>query len=208
MKERPILISAPMVRAILEGRKTQTRRVVRARNQDALRVSPYPRPPWTDGRPFYGWDGNVGHPLFCPYGAPDDRLWVREAWAAPHENDHLPPRLIPQDARIHYAATEDRGGLLWRPSIHMPRWASRITLEITDVRLQRLQDISWADAMDEGTMDWVSEQDTPMRHLPAEDARIAYKAMWGATRGRGSWDANPWVWALTFRRIEQQARAA
>ncbi len=124
---------------------------------------------------------------------------MRETWAAPHAYDHLPPRLIPQDARIHYAATEDRGGLLWRPSIHMPRAASRITLEITGVRVEKLQEISEADAMAEGA--------TPV--LVPPDGGSAphvegFRVLWESINGAGSWDANPWVWVLEFRRLERQ----
>jgi hypothetical protein len=126
-----------------------------------------------------------------------DRLYVRETWAAPHAYDHLPPRLIPQDARIHYAATEDRGGLLWRPSIHMPRWASRITLEVTGVRVERLQDISEADAMAEGVHYSLLEK---IQAGQDRWARHAYKKLWETINGSDSWDLNPWVWVVEFKR--------
>ena len=177
MKERPILFSAPMVRALLAGTKTQTRRIVKARDLEWMDVHQGLREPDNAER--------------CPYGQPGgDRLYVRETWAAPHAYDHLPPRLIPQDARIHYAATEDRGGLLWRPSIHMPRWASRITLEVTGVRVERLQDISEADAIAEGVYT-----------DPACPAYDAYAQLWDEINGLGSWEANPWVWVVGFHRI-------
>ena len=127
-----------------------------------------------------------------------DRLYVRETWAAPHAYDHLPPRLIPQDARIHYAATEDRGGLLCRPSIHMPRWASRILLEITAVRVERLQDISEADAVAEG-VDFAGHTDEIM-HDYSPDER--FSMLWESINGAGSWNENPWVWVVEFRRVE------
>ena len=124
---------------------------------------------------------------------------VRETWAAPHAYDHLPPRLIPKDARIHYAATEDRGGLLWRPSIHMPRAASRITLEVTGVRVERLQDISEADAIAEGCGMLKPYSD----HWQHRDvAKEEYRLLWESINGPGSWDANPWVWVIEFRRVE------
>ena len=225
MKERPMLFSAPMVRAILDGRKTVTRRIVKP-------VKFYPDfgcavgqvgGAWRYGSPAalglrergdhwsvvlkgdvlqrmctseaYGWGAGAG----CPYGVPGgDRLYVRETWAAPHAYDHLPPRLIPQDARIHYAATEDRGGLLWRPSIHMPRWASRITLEVTGVRVETLQDIDLADALAEGISDTGAlildsagnEQGGPIAE---------YAVLWEQINGPGSWDANPLVWVLDFK---------
>ena len=124
-----------------------------------------------------------------------DRLYVRETWSAPHAYDHLPPRLIPKDARINYAATEDRGGLLWRPSIHMPRWASRISLGITSVRVERLQDISEADAIAEGVRNSL--------HLPGgRFARENFAHLWWTINGDGSWESNPWVWVIEFKRVE------
>jgi hypothetical protein len=130
---------------------------------------------------------------------------VRETWAAPHAYDHLPPRLIPQDARVHYAATEDRGGLLWRPSIHMPRWASRITLEITAVRVERLQDISEADALAEGIVATHGGYGLPDgSHYHAADPRVSYWSLWDAINGQGSVEANPWVWVIEFRRLPSE----
>ena len=230
MKERPILFNAPMVRAILDGRKTVTRRIVKP-------VKFYPDfgcavgqvgGAWKYGSPAalglrergdhwslalkgnvlqrmctseaYGWGAGAG----CPYGVPGgDRLYVRETWAAPHAYDHLPPRLIPKDARIHYAATEDRGGLLWRPSIHMPRWASRITLEIARVRVERLQDISEADALAEGI---VRQPDGgyglgDTTHYHFTNPRYSYFSLWEAINGEGSVDANPFVWCVSFSRV-------
>ena len=175
MKERPILFNAPMVRALLAGTKTQTRRIVKARDLEWMDVHQGLREPDNAER--------------CPYGQPvvdsghrigGDRLYVRETWAAPHAYDHLPPRLIPQDALIHYAATEDRGGLLWRPSIHMPRWASRITLEITGVRVETLGVISHEDALAEGVSS-IEE----------------YKALW--ININGAWLPETWVWVLDFK---------
>ena len=216
MKERPILFNAPMVRALLAGTKTQTRRVVK----------PQPSNGWAfETPPVFGWitsthtkRGRFGAFLRrgigtdfpeidlipCPYGQPGgDRLYVRETWAAPHAYDHLPPRLIPKDARIHYAATEDRGGLLWRPSIHMPRWASRITLEITGVRVERLQDISEADAVAEGCKPIRPElvQDGLIVR-PGRSAVEEFRLVWEQIHGGGSWEKNPFVWVVTFRRID------
>ena len=199
MKERPILFSAPMVRAILDGRKTVTRRIVKARDLEWMDVHQGLREPDNAER--------------CPYGQPGgDRLYVRETWAAPHAYDHLPPRLIPQDARIHYAATEDRGGLLWRPSIHMPRWASRITLEVTGVLVERLQDISEKDAQAEGierTEDffgcpcWRVYGEPDGADVVAPDDPIgSYRSLWESINGPGSWEANPWVWVVSFRRLD------
>ena len=192
-----MLFSAPMVRAILDGRKTVTRRIVKARDLEWMDVHQGLREPDNAER--------------CPYGQPGgDRLYVRETWAAPHAYDHLPPRLIPQDARIHYAATEDRGGLLWRPSIHMPRWASRILLEITEVRVERLQEISEADAKAEGAdcLTWSGIEGTaadlidwPLKEV-AHPHRNGFAVLWESINGPESWNANPFVWVVTFRRID------
>lgn len=201
-RERPIIFSAPMVRAILAGTKTQTRRVVKklrhhwtAEERDD--GSLWPRyPDYVTGGECDGW-------VPCPFGAPGDRLWAREQWAVGHDYDSWSPRHIPELPvdRRHYAATEDRGGLMWRSPIHMPRWASRLTLEIASVCVQRLQDISEADARAEGVR--------PTAPLYGdcggwahEGHRDAYMALCESIHGPGSWDANPWVWALEFRRVE------
>lgn len=214
MKERPILFSGPMVRAVLAGTKTQTRRVVKLKHYHQIEER-------DDGSPWpWMYDGECKENSWipCPYGQPavvdsghrigGDRLYVREALAAPHAYDHLPPRLIPQDARIHYAATEDRGGLLWRPSIHMPRWASRITLELTGVRVECLQDISEADARAEGVTDGgclnCGESEPCGCPAPAPDARDAFARLWMSINGSESWLANPWVWVLEFCRINSK----
>ena len=211
MKERPILFSAPMVRAILDGRKTVTRRVVKPQPAGEIRRGEPDFNHWIDTkyweRQNQKENRGIGTRGFaCPYGQPGgDRLYVRETWAAPHAYDHLPPRLIPQDARIHYAATEDRGGLLWRPSIHMPRWASCITLEVTGVRVETLQDIDLADALAEGISDTGAlildsagnEQGGPIAE---------YAVLWEQINGPGSWGANPWVWVVEFRSVEVAAK--
>jgi len=181
MKERPILMSAPMVRALLAGTKTQTRRVVKGRALDWLNESGF--------SPSF-----VAHPEnhLCPYGAPGDRLWVRETWAQ-NENQLSETSM---DTSIVFRADGEARALdngcekAWRPSIHMPRWASRITLEINDVRVERLQEISEADALAEG-----------ITHSTLNDPRVEYRWLWESINGHGSWDANPWVWPITFRRI-------
>jgi len=193
IRSRPILFSATMVRALLAGTKTQTRRVVKpckckitAAQLAACEVS---------------GEVNLGDYTNSPYGQPGDRLWVRETWAAPHSDDARPPRSIHCDwMQIHYAATEERGGLLWRPSIHMPRWASRITLEITGVRVERLQDISAKDAIAEGVRVHEDHHGKPSGSIysPVQ----AYCDLWESINGHGSWDANPWVWVLEFKRVE------
>ena len=206
MKEKPILFSAPMVRAILDGRKTVTRRVVKPQPAGEIRRGEPDFNHWIDTkyweRQNQKENRGIGTRGFaCPYGQPGgDRLYLRETWAAPHAYDHLPPRLIPQDARIHYAATEDRGGLLWRPSIHMPRWASRITLEVTGVRVERLQEISYEDARAEGAEFW--RNDGTLTGLPPCSAhRYEFEDLWTSINGADSWKQNPFVWVINFRRV-------
>ena len=194
MKERPILFSGPMVRAILDGSKTQTRRTFKGTTEHK---GPY-NPAYMEAhQQANGW-GSI-----CPHGTPGDRLWVRETWAVQHGFDAWTPRHIPRGARIYYSATADLkgpcgvGGLRCRPSIFMPRWASRILLEITDVRVQRLQEISEGDARAEGAIGALNDS--------IGDnwcAREAFAALWESINGTGSWHANPWVWAITFRRLE------
>jgi len=210
MKSRPILFSAPMVRALLAGTKTQTRRVAKHPHVlSAKRINSYP-----------------GHTLFycalqetvvgaasvgavaCPYGVPGDQLWVRETWAH-HVQAQSAER--DEDGPFVYAADgpqalQARLASKWTPGIHMFRWASRITLEITAVRVERLQDISEADALAEGvTPKW--EPGCSGRLMEAiggfsfRPAASAYADLWEQINGAGSWDANPWVWALSFKRV-------
>lgn len=149
MKERPILFSAPMVRAILDGTKTQTRRVVKHRHLAFIGGKGQENDPSAWG--FGAGVQNESYRLVCPYGIPGDRLWVKETWhPGGPENNH--------DGVIYRATDpgwDDSGsGLRWRPSVFMPRWASRITLEISSVRVERLQDITEEDARAEGAESW------------------------------------------------------
>lgn len=228
MTERPIIFSAPMVRAILAGAKTQTRRVVKGAPADWAPVQPQVYSPTVidrhgdeqPGRAVYG-AGNADGECWirCPYGQPGGRLWLREAFAivprtAYAHSAGVQQTLRPDDPYNHDAAiyregwTRSRGGFRWRPSIHMPRWASRITLEITSVRVERLQDISEADAAAEGvTPKW--EPGFSGRLMEAlggfsfRPAASAYADLWESLHGHGSWDANPWVWVVEFKRINQ-----
>jgi hypothetical protein len=192
VKERPILFSGPMVRAILDGSKTQTRRIAKEFNEM----------PSLDGilKRFPNQEG-------CPYGTPGDRLWVRETFAQGVEGcpggisyraDHFDPK---GDGPAH--------PMKWRPSIFMPRASSRILLEITDVRVQRLQEISDEDARAEGIKELALQADepgawwtaAPDRRFHSRTPRGAFLRLWREIHGDGSWDANPWVWAITFRRL-------
>lgn len=236
MKERPILMSAPMVRAILDGTKTQTRRI----------ISPRPQVAWQlkacgiltceahklnaqQVAVFDRLDG-FNQPYKCPYGQPGDQLWVRETWQGPLLDEEQreefrqdgsdafkKPEFCAYRATDTLDAVDDDGKELgWRPSIHMPRWASRIQLEITDIRVERLQDISEADAIAEGIepnwlgdlKDWKPEEHGWINYLNGEDgpeaytAKESYQSLWESINGAGSWNANPWVWCITFRRLK------
>lgn len=203
MKERPILFSAPMIRAILDGSKTQTRRVCKPAEEAALSavVGPFDCPELGPGH-FGDEEGDLQ--FLCPYGQPGDRLWVRETFCQ-----------FPEDARdgngaqTYYRASQieeqmpevDRvmakNGVRWKPSIHMPRAASRILLEIVSVRVERLNDISEANARAEGAEPSIVGAD--LDHLKY---RAGYQTLWETINGAGSWDANPWVWVISFRRID------
>lgn len=189
-----------MVRAILERRKTTTRRTIKPQpdfvvDGFAARHTPH------DMRL-----GRLGESIRCPYGKPGDRLWVRETWKTHSTFDHLPPRDVPE-SNLFYAADEPRyspSGSRWRPSIHMPRWASRITLEVTGVRVERLQDLREEDAIAEGVdsdLCRASIGKAPLKqgYLPI----CAFSYLWDQINGAGSWDANPWVWVVEFQRMGQ-----
>lgn len=210
-----------MVRAILEGQKTVTRRVVKRQYVDGKwSVRPTDSPRYE--RHSHDWwlpEGTQPYAAFpqCPYGKPGDRLWVRETFATLSAGQYepvKPARGYGQDLR--FAATDpladcDIGvrGYAWRPSIHMPRWASRILLEVTDVRVERLQDISEHQAQAEGiehlphldpagTCHWrVYGSESSGTNSPV----ASFESLWESINGAGSWDANPWVWVVEFRRV-------
>lgn len=205
--ERPILFSGEMVRAILEGRKTQTRRVMRTQPHTPAHVDPSTR-----GAMWAGARGD--HGLACPYGMPGDRLWVRETWATGNAWNQTAPRALPGDrVEIFYDADGKfrNGGAVeigkLRPGMFMPRWASRITLEVTGVRVQRVQEISEADAGAEGMLfNGTYYQGGPHAVSGCKVFSLAvqaYRDLWdhlNAKRGHG-WDVNPWVWVIEFKRV-------
>jgi len=234
-KERPILFSAPMVRAILGGAKTQTRRVVKDRRRQWERHSEVDE---DDNWPVCEDEYGDWYRMRCPYGVPGDRLWVKETWYCDHcfvgdlnltmNCGRIGPDVEPDRAKceaewrgdgdtgsmMYYRADgeiwqqmEQSGtGFNWRSPRFMPRWASRILLEITDVSVQRVQDISDDDAIAEG-LD--AEHADGHGYVVASPngyvlVRDAFRELWGsinAKRGFG-WAENPWVWALTFRRVQ------
>ena len=210
MKERPILFSAPMVRAILAGKKTQTRRVVKPRKD-----------------PDYGCELSPGEiagdehaARLCPYGQPGDRLWVREAWGIAdkwlHDCETDPPRCIAYRANraarnfdpVYDVDTSSWAftHMKWRPSIHMPRWASRITLEVTGVRVERLRSISIEDAKAEGAWPDVSIVAECAAYFCTDvlsvNPRMAFRMLWERINGGESWIADPWVWVVEFKRVQ------
>ena len=193
--EHPILFSGEMVRAIMEGRKTQTRRVIKPQPND-IRESPFVKS---------GIEDTHGYEIKRKY-APGDRLWVRETWHKHSDDDDF------CTGEIHYRATEICVGTKWIPSIFMPRWASRITLEVVNVRVERVQDICFEDCLSEGCDSGFEHYDGSCNHI--EDGSCCqgwhYGSKWNfrylwdsinAKRGYG-WDANPWVWVIEFRRVE------
>jgi hypothetical protein len=216
-KERPILFTGAMVRAILAGSKTQTRRILKLP----------PMQPWQHRSK--GWyflpecnhssentnnfvagfsDGTgtiinikcpYGTPAFVPFNRPADRLWVRETWSVSSAHDSLSPKDIPSSAKVEYAADGSSGYIFGkgRPSIFMPRWASRIALEIIAIKVERLQDISEADARAEGVTP------TAFERLNDNWGGVLYRKLWESIHGPGSWDANPWLWVIQFQRIQQ-----
>jgi hypothetical protein len=239
MKERPILFSAPMVRALLAGTKTQTRRVS---GLDVINAEP-------DRFEFLGLTSGPGEPHYafhdkrsgaqtlvrCRSGKPGDRLWVREAFCpiCPQDPSYNGGRPIAYDYRATYTHGDRLGDVLgikkrWTPSIHMPRWASRITLGITGVRVERLQAISEKDAAAEGCERLDSERYEPDWSLcptcggtrlytafnPATGGALPdtdcakcdtyakrFRHLWERIKGAESWAANPYVWVVEFKRI-------
>lgn len=232
MNEKPIIFNSEMVCAILDGRKTQTRRIMKPQ-PDLVGPEDWH---WNGWR----WQEHPGTTLKgpdedCPYGQPGDRLWVRETWSdvnlqgapgiAYRADDDIrdlmaEPSFHDEDGAFNYdddrvkpyhfaAWSED---LLsgaegrWRPSIHMPRWASRITLEVTSVRAERLNDISVEDAQSEGC----AKPDLPpeLRGVAGDfvaDERTTFAILWNRINGRGAWAENPWVWVVEFKRVDSSA---
>lgn len=219
MRERPILFSGAMVRAILDGSKTQTRRAIKPSRRlpiDFRGGGPRGGPDWNDPS-CWGWetgDGeecalaaapDVDHVIPCPYGQPGDRLYVRETWAQPTTLDPGPTFYradYPDNVLGKYENLPPAEAITWKPSIHMPRALSRIPLEITSVRVERLNDCSEADAIAEGIErdgdGWLSYAGGSCVGFPT----TSYASLWDSINGAGAWEANPWVWVVEFRRIE------
>lgn len=209
MISRPILFQGAMVRALLDGSKTQTRRVVKGKALDTIDFMSNSvdeqdgstedlSQGWHEGQlkvwsTDYPEEGSES--IHCPYGQPGDQLWVRESWSD-NSATHVPG----VNQRVYYRADYPEGYyknvLRWRPSIHMPRWASRITLEITRVRVERLHAINEVAAIAEGAA-WAA------CGSPQEGSHKAgYAQLWESINGAGSWAANPWVWVVEFKVVK------
>ena len=217
MKERPILFSAPMVQAILSGRKTQTRRILKGSTEHK---GPY-NPAYLEAhKKSPGWSE------ICPYGRPGDRLWVRETHGFGKHAGEIVYKADGGWANIpgFQVVACDKGK--WRPSIHMKRAHSRILLEIVAVRVERLHDISEEDALAEG-MGKITKDGALFKYgIPDRDgypgnddsgwpwdqwevkASKAFQKLWKSINGEKSWDENPWVWVVEFKRIEHEKEAA
>nr|BFD64946.1 hypothetical protein BdHM001_36270 [Bdellovibrio sp. HM001] len=232
MKERPILFNAEDVRAILDGKKTQTRRVLKPQPEpcDHLPYEGYETAPTeffeTEGEWACKTCGNGMRTckefpfvkgIRCPYGKPGDKLWARETFLPFDLDWRYPGR--PHDLRdgpwpnVAYEADQDHDRndcLKWRPSIHMPRWASRITLKVKNIRIERLQDISEEDAKAEGVLRFehvASEQciagDLAGRTQGTSPHVLAFASLWdGITTPDTQWKQNPWVWVIEFERVK------
>lgn len=186
MADRPIIFSAPMVRALLDGRKKQTRRAIRGVGGDNCMVVRKAAAKLAGLRAHVLDAAEHG---LLPY-AVGDRLWVREAWC-------------PSDPGPAYMADHhgDPRGLGWRPSIHMPRWASRLTLVVTEVRVQRLCEITEADALAEGVAwsdDYEGYHTEDCRNFHGSDPRVSFASLWEGIHGDDAWAANPWIVAVSF----------
>lgn len=211
VKERPIIFSGPMVRAVLEGRKTQTRGVITPQPLDSWMSSP--KADWSEyykrvrfGMKKHLW---IMHPtenreIVCPYGKPGDRLWVRENWQTTSIETKLglnrgvkyqADGISMSFSRDLVLSINNRMSNGWKPSIHMPRWASRVTLEITNIRVERVQEIAGADAKAEGVDSFLNRDATAWR--------AGFQIVWdeiNAKRGY-SWASNPWVWCVSFKKL-------
>ena len=240
--EKPILFTGPMVQAIYADLKTQTRRVVKL--PEALspgfewQLDELPDGRWLLGAEHAGTgEGALHSTVRCPYGQPGTRLWVRESWAVHECYDGLPPREIelgPEDT-IFYEATPSPGmaGFIGCPrrSIHMPKWATRLWLEVVSVRVERLQDITTEDIWAEGIQVPVSDEEeddgvlwrmapsnaagkVPASYLPGrlhpgqppitvdEVAMAHFADLWDSLNLKHPWHTNPWVWCIEFKRLE------
>lgn len=228
IKQRPILFSTPMVQAILEGRKTQTRRTIKPQPDSKATLFSYqpdqwPKKPWIakfkfkeiEGAPYY----EVTNDYKCPYGKTGDILWVRETWAVTCGGKYeykadggFPPRIIHESA--NESGGEDVVTERWFPSIHMPKEACRLFLRITDIRVERLQDITEEDAKAEGVLQFKDgSYKFYVEPMPANinpgcsSAKDSFFSLWRTINGAESLKANQWVWVISFERTEKPGKS-
>ena len=215
VKELPIIMTAESVRGILDGRKSMTRRVIKPQPSEYVRATVAPQElagkpkkhsePYFDayaGGPYWCWwdeyDRQAGDWIKCPYGKPGDRLWVREAWADGSDFG------APERQKAFYRADRPRDpdDFTWKTPIFMPRWASRITLEITGASVERVQEIGLDDVLSEGISEQHSAEhaDEYWRERTGEKFVELWDSI-NAKRGFG-WDNNPWVWVISFKPLE------
>ncbi|EIC3155956.1 hypothetical protein K9015_003274 [Salmonella enterica] len=210
MKERGMIFNSEMVRAILDGRKTQTRRPIKWKQTRFTEIGEREdgsKWPWSEDAEHAS---DFWHP--CPFGTVGDRIWVRETWAeagAGAPDLKLYRANYPAHVPTHYENVPPVDEIRWTPSIHMPRWASRILLEITNVRVDRLNSISEQDALSEGidrerleesqgNYDCIADHNMTGRPT----ATGAFKYLWESIYGEENWQVNPWVWVIEFKRVE------
>lgn len=206
MKERPILFNAAMVRAIIDGRKTQTRRILKPQPEGGIQFGAIATP--------HGVVNGKGAQLTCRFGRRGDRLWVRETFRLYDASNECACydecRCSGMHGKPIYRADENNENAKWTPSIHMHRHESRISLEITGVRVERLQDISEEDAIAEGiNIEQLAESqdrysmiaDHNFSGIPS--AATAFRDLWQSVYGDSSWSANPWVWVIEFKRLSE-----
>ncbi|HHS9827738.1 hypothetical protein H8L55_15300 [Klebsiella quasipneumoniae] len=222
MKERGMIFNGEMVRAILDGRKTQTRRIMTVQSESSefgLRYIAESSLAKEVGMYFWSQSDACGmkarsKPFACPYGKPGDRIWVREAFRVHSRATDVATLVYKASERNSWTEQTHRVPVAvcnkpatpekWTPSLHMPRWASRILLEITDVRVERLNAISQEDAQAEGMelTGWrptYSDPDSGGKVMTPYDN---FAELWSSIYGDESWKANPWVWVISFKRVE------
>lgn len=207
MKEHPILYSTPMIQAKLAGRKTQTRRIIKV--QPGEQLNPCGSSKW-----YWSTDpSDLKIPYVkCPYGQIGDLIWARETWAYAEDEfgNHSSTTNGDCFGKFLYKANGDDNHGRWKPSIHMPKEASRIWERITDIRVERLQDISEKDAIAEGVESFKEGNQTLYKHYVSDDvcysAKDSYASLWESINGDGSWGLNPWCWCITTEILSTTGR--
>jgi hypothetical protein len=228
MKEQPIIFQGEMIRAILDGRKTMMRKPIKPQPEWISGAWYWKSLKYDNGMGVHyfhttGLNGIMDAWLrACPHGQPGDRLWVRETWYCDHMHVQSGPYLKPDDWQdgwfeelMYFKASDDAGhghcysGFAgetfqcpWKPSIHMPRWASRITLEITDVKVERLQEIRINDVLSEGFPTTCEMQfDAEYRAWTMDNFSRYWNSLY-PQKPEYQWKANPWVWVISFKKID------